>query len=75
VFIEQVSAQPGNGAASAFTYEFGAGVIEMAVVACGVPFTCVLPQVWKKVLSVPQDEDAARFRASQLMPDWRIIGH
>ncbi|MBX0289698.1 hypothetical protein K3G63_04575 [Hymenobacter sp. HSC-4F20] len=69
VWIEQVSAQPSNGSASAFTYGFGAGVIETAIVACGIPFTYVLPQVWKKALSVPKDKDAARLRASQLMPD------
>lgn len=70
VYIEQVSAQPGNGAASAFTYGFGAGVLE-AVVQCNkLPFTYVLPQVWKKALSVPKDKDAARQRASQLLPDF-----
>lgn len=69
VYIEQVSAQPGNGATHAFTYGFGAGSIETCVALCGYPFTYVLPQVWKKKLSVPKDKSEARQRASQLVPD------
>lgn len=69
VFIEQVSAQPGNGAAAAFTYGFGAGVLEACVAACGIPFTYVLPQVWKKEMGCPKEKDGARLRASQLMPE------
>ncbi len=69
IFIEQVSAQPGNGAAAAFTYGFGAGVLEACVASCGIPFTYVLPQVWKKELNCPKDKNAARVRASQLIPE------
>lgn len=69
VWIEQVSAQPLNGSAAAFTYGFGAGVIETCCVALGIPFTYVLPQVWKKAMNCPKDKDAARLRASQLLPD------
>lgn len=79
VFIEKVNAQPGNGAAHAFTYGFGCGVIEAAVVSCNVPFTYVTPVVWKKVMSCPKDKDGARLRASQLMPDmahnWDLKKH
>ena len=70
VFIEQVSAQFGNGAASAFTFGFGCGVIEAVVSCCGYPFTYVSPMRWKKDLTVPADKDAARMRASQLLPKW-----
>lgn len=67
-FIEQVSAQPGNGAAAAFTYGFGCGVIEAVVQCCGLAFTYAPPQTWKKAMSCPKDKDAARHRASQLLP-------
>jgi len=70
VFIEQVSAQPGNGAAAAFTYGFGCGVIEAVVQCCGLPFTYVPPQTWKKAMQCPKDKDAARQRASQLFPQF-----
>lgn len=79
VFIERVNAQPGNGAAHAFTYGFGCGVIETAVIAAGLPFTYVSPVVWKKAMSCPKDKDAARLRASQLIPDmahnWELKKH
>lgn len=68
VYIEQVSAQPGNGAASAFTYGFGCGVVEACVSAAGLPFTYVPPQTWKKAMACPKDKDGARSRASQLLP-------
>lgn len=70
-YIEQVSAQRGNGAAAAFTYGFGAGVIEAIIQCRKIPFTYVLPQVWKKAMSCPKDKDAARMRASQLMPQYK----
>ncbi len=71
IFIERVSAQPGNGATHAFTYGFGCGVIEACVTAAGIPFTYVAPQTWKKALNCPKDKDGARMRASQLLPDMR----
>ncbi len=69
VFIEKVSAQPGNGAASAFTFGFGCGVIEAVVVAIGLPFTYVTAMKWKKEMECPKDKDGARMRASQLLPN------
>lgn len=71
VFVERVGAQPGNGAAAAFTYGWGAGVIECALVALEIPFTLVAPQVWKKALGCPKEKDGARMRASQLIPSMR----
>lgn len=68
VFLEQVSAQPGNGAAHAWTYGFGCGVLEAVVQCLGLPFTYVTPMKWKKDLNCPKDKDAARMRASQLFP-------
>jgi len=68
-WVEQVSAQPGNGAAAAFTYGWMCGGLESVLACCNVNFTYVTPQKWKKTLSVPADKDGARMRASQLMPD------
>ncbi len=69
VYVERVSAQFGNGAASAFTFGFGCGVIETALVALKIPFTYVTSMKWKKDLDCPADKDGARQRASQLLPD------
>lgn len=67
-FLEQVNAQPGNGAAHAFTYGKGYGVILCALAACGMPVEHVPAAVWKRVLKVPKDKDGARARASEIMP-------
>ena len=78
-FIEQVSAQPGNGASAAFTYGWMCAGIECCLAMAGIPFTYVTPQKWKKELSVPKDKDAARMRASQLLGDhahnWPLRKH
>jgi len=66
-YIEQVNAF-GMGVSSAYNFGFGCGVIEGVLAACDVPFTYVTPQKWKKELSVPANKDAARMRASQLLP-------
>lgn len=78
-YVENVSAQFGNGASSAFTFGWGCACIENALIACRVPFTYVTPQVWKKALSCPKDKDGARLRASQLLPqfahNWPLKKH
>lgn len=68
IYIEQVSAQPGNGAASAFSFGWACAVVEACAVALKLPFTYVTSQRWKKEMSCPAEKDAARMRASQLFP-------
>lgn len=78
-YVEQVSAQPGNGAAAAFTYGWMCGGLETCLIAARVPFTYVTPQRWKKEMSCPADKDGARMRASQLLPafahNWPLKKH
>lgn len=69
-YVEQVSAQFGNGAASAFTFGQVVGIIEACLVACKVPVTYVSSMRWKKDMACTADKDAARFRAGQLLPQW-----
>lgn len=68
-FIEQVNAF-GMGRTSAFNFGFGCGVIEGVLVSCGIPYTYVTPQKWKKSMDCPADKDASRMRASQLLPQF-----
>lgn len=79
VTIEQVSAQPGNGAAQAFTFGFGCGAIEAVTHTLGYPFSYVTSMKWKKAMQCPKDKDGARMRASQLMPEhagnWPLKKH
>ncbi|MEM6833957.1 MAG: hypothetical protein AAF562_10080 [Pseudomonadota bacterium] len=68
--LEQVSAMPGQGATSMFSFGRSYGVLEGVLACCGVPYTEVRPHAWKKALQVPAGKDAARARASQLLPDY-----
>lgn len=66
--VEDVHAMPKQGVASAFSFGFVAGAIQQALTAREVPFTLVEPASWKRFLKVPANKDAARRRASQLLP-------
>ena len=67
-YLEHVWAQPGNGAAAAFTFGCAYAAAENALIASYCPHTLVLPQKWKKEMDCPKDKDASRMRASQLLP-------
>lgn len=68
VWIEDVATRPGEGAVGAFSFGRTVGQLEMAAVAMELPLERVTPQAWKKALNVLADKDAARARASMLMP-------
>lgn len=72
-FIERASAGPAGGRVSMFNYGSTYGVLRGVVAACGIPMTRVTPQSWKKALQVQADKDAARARASQLLPAFTAI--
>ncbi len=77
-YIEQVNAF-GMGASSAYNFGWSCGAIEAVLACCNVPFSYVTPQTWKKDMQVPKDKNAARMRASQLMPrethQWDLKKH
>jgi crossover junction endodeoxyribonuclease RuvC len=68
VFIEQVGAMPGQGVSSVFAFGKGYGIVLGILGAHGIPVTLVTPGVWKRSLGVLRAKDAARARASQLLP-------
>ena len=68
IFMEKVSAMPGQGVTSMFNFGISNGIL-LGVIACAkVPYTMVVPGVWKRVMGVPANKDAAMLRATQLMP-------
>lgn len=70
VYCEQVSAMPGQGVSSAFSFGRSLGVIEGVAASFGKPFHLVTPQRWKKHFGlIGTDKDAARTIASQLFPE------
>jgi crossover junction endodeoxyribonuclease RuvC len=68
VLIEQVSSRPGEGAAGAFAFGYGAGLLEGCAAAIGLPVRLVTPAAWKKGAGVPADKNGARLMAMRLWP-------
>lgn len=79
VMIEQVSTRPRESCTSALKIGEGFGIIKGAVAANYHKLEVTQPQVWKKQLCVPKDKNAARARASELMPGaahkWYLVKH
>jgi crossover junction endodeoxyribonuclease RuvC len=53
VFIERVSAMPGQGVTSMFRFGVSYGVVRALAAAAGLPLTLILPQVWKRKVGLP----------------------
>jgi len=69
VYIEQVSARPGQGVTSMFSFGKGYGIWIGILAALKIPYTFITPQAWKKhMMQGMKDKDAARIRAQQLYP-------
>ena len=68
VFIEKQQAMPKQGLSSTFATGFGYGIYIGLLVAARVSYTEISPIKWKKDLQVPSDKDAARKRASEILP-------
>lgn len=68
VYIENVHSMPKQGVSSAFAFGKGFGAILGILTTLKIPYTLISPQQWKKELRVPKGKDAARARASQLLP-------
>ncbi len=73
--IELVGAmrKPGDkksqGVSSMFKFGYTSGGLRGIVAAHFIPVTMVSPQCWKRDMRVPKEKDAARARASELLPN------
>lgn len=69
-YLESVSAMPGQGVSSVFSFGKSAGIIEGVLAALNIPLVMVTPQRWKKQAKlIGKDKDAARTLAIQLYPE------
>jgi crossover junction endodeoxyribonuclease RuvC len=66
--IEQVGGIPGQSAPASFAFGAGVGLIHMALIAAGIPFSEVPPSRWKRDLGVPADKGATRQIAMRTFP-------
>lgn len=78
-YVERVSAMPGQGVTSMFSFGTSYGIVRGVIAANFIPVTLVQPQRWKSTLSVPAAKAGARARASQLLPAfaglWPLVKH
>ena len=68
VVVEKVSAMPGQGVTSMFSFGRSFGLIEGIVAAFEIPATYVMPSVWTKGIGRGAGKDASRARACELYP-------
>jgi crossover junction endodeoxyribonuclease RuvC len=68
VVVERVSAMPGQGVTSMFSFGRSFGVIEGILAAYELPVTYVMPAVWTKGIGRGAGKDASRARACELYP-------
>jgi crossover junction endodeoxyribonuclease RuvC len=67
-FMERVSAMPGQGVSSMFSFGRSSGIVEGVLAAYEIPTTLITPQVWMKSMNVRSGKDGSRERAMQLFP-------
>jgi crossover junction endodeoxyribonuclease RuvC len=78
VYIERVSAMPGQGVTGMLQFGRSLGIAEGVVAALGWPITYVSSAVWKKAsgIRVGAGKDDSRAKACQLLPlDAATTGH
>jgi len=66
--IEQVNAMPGQGVTSMFSFGRSLGILEGTLAGIDIPYTLVIPQVWKKAMGANASKDGAREMAMRLWP-------
>lgn len=68
VLIEQVSARPGEGVTSSFSFGRSLGILEGVCAGLELPVSLVAPVTWKRRMRVPADKDEARAMAARCFP-------
>ena len=70
VYLERVSAMPGQGVSGMFNFGVSYGIIQGIVGALQIPLVLVSPTIWKKRAGlIGKPKDAARALAKQLYPN------
>lgn len=72
--LEAVSAMPGQGVTSCFTFGNGFGHLEMALTGWGITFDRIRPQKWQKYLGclTGGDKNVSKAKAQELFPQMKI---
>lgn len=67
--VERVSAMPGQGVTSMFSFGENYGFIQGLLTAYNIPYELVMPRVWKKEFGVTSDKNTSIAVAKRLFPD------
>lgn len=68
-YLEAVSAMPGQGVSSMFSFGTSYGIVQGVLAALSIPVVLVRPQVWKTRAGLKgKDKDMARTLAIRLYP-------
>lgn len=67
-YIEKALLMPTNGKTAYQKLGEAEGAFKGILCALKIPYTIVSPVTWKKAMGCTKDKDAARMRASQLLP-------
>ncbi len=68
-YLERVSAMPGQGVSSMFSFGMSYGIVQGALAALEIPVALVSPNKWKKAAGLQgKEKDYARSLAQQLYP-------
>lgn len=70
LFLEKTTAIHGISGKSYYSMGKSEGAILGIACSLNIPYTLVRPNVWKKTMSCAADKDAARKRASELLPSF-----
>lgn len=72
--IERVASSPQMGVVSAFTFGKGYGGLQMALLACDIPFEFVTPSVWQKAMGclTKGDKNVSKAAAQRIFPTLKI---
>jgi len=70
IWIEDTHAMPKNGSIASESLGRSKGVVEGIAATLEIPLYLVSPQKWKRYFSLKSGKDAARAKASELMPRW-----
>jgi crossover junction endodeoxyribonuclease RuvC len=69
-YIENVSAMPGQGVSSVFSFGHTLGTVQAVLATLNIPFFTIQPTAWKKAFNLLHTEkDAARTVAIRYYPD------
>jgi hypothetical protein len=71
LIIEQVGGMPGQSGSASFTFGYGAGILEGAAAALGIPISFTPPQRWRPGIGLgASDKGASRQMATRLYPSF-----